>query len=158
MHTKSLQSCLILCNCMDCSLPSSSVDSKGKNTGVGCSALLQGIFLTQGSNPYLLYQLHWQWGSLPLQPLSRVQHFATPRTTAPRLPCPSPTPGAYSNSCPLSQGCHPTISSSVVPSFFFYLQSFPASGSFPVSQLFTSDGQSIGVSASASILTMNVQG
>ena len=59
-----------------------------------------------------------------------------------RLPCPSPTPGAYSNSCLLSWWCHPTISSSVIP--FFCLQSFPASGSFPVSQFFPSGGQSIG--------------
>ena len=61
-----------------------------------------------------------------------------------RLPCPSPTPRACSNSCPLSRGCHPTISSSVVP-FFSCLQSFPASASFPVSQFFASGGQSIGV-------------
>ena len=73
-----------------------------------------------------------------------------------RLPCPSPTPRACSNSCPLGQGCHPTISSSVVP-FSSHLQSFPASGSFPVSQLFASGGQSIGVSASASVLPMNIQ-
>ena len=62
-------------------------------------------------------------------------------------PCPSPTPGAYSNSCPLSRRCHPTISFSVVP-FSSCLQSFPASGSFQMSQLFSSGGQSIGVSAS----------
>ena len=73
-----------------------------------------------------------------------------------RLPCPSPTPGSYSNSCPSSRWCHPTISSSVVP-FFSCLQSFPASGSFPMSHLFTSHGQSIGVSASASVLPMNIQ-
>ena len=72
-----------------------------------------------------------------------------------RIPCPSPTPEAYSNSCPSSQWCHPTISSSVVP--FSSLQSFPASGSFPMSQCFKSGGQSIGVSASASILPMNIQ-
>ena len=66
-----------------------------------------------------------------------------------RLPCPSPTPGACSNSCPLSWWCCPTISSSVVP-FSSCLQSFPASGYFPMSQFFTSGGQSIGVSASAS--------
>ena len=71
-----------------------------------------------------------------------------------RLPCPSPTPGAYSNS--LSQWCHPTIPSSVVP-FSSHLQSFPASGSFPMSQFFASGGQSIGVSASASVLPMNIQ-
>ena len=73
-----------------------------------------------------------------------------------RLPCPSPTPRVYSNSCPLSQWCHPTISSSVDP-FSSCLQSFPASGSFQMSQLFTSGGQSIGVSASASVLPVNIQ-
>ena len=73
-----------------------------------------------------------------------------------RLPCLSPTPGAYSNSCPSSQWCHPTISSSVVP-FYFCLQSFPASGSFPVSQFFASGGQSIGASASASVFPMDIQ-
>ena len=72
------------------------------------------------------------------------------------LPCLSPTPGAYSNSCPLSWWCHPTISSSVVP-FSSCLQSCPASGSFQVSQIFTSGGQSIRISASASVLPMNVQ-
>ena len=73
-----------------------------------------------------------------------------------RLPCLSPTPGAYLNSCPSSQWCHPTISSSVVP-FSSSLQSFPASESFLLSQLFTSGGRSIGVSASASVLLMNIQ-
>ena len=73
-----------------------------------------------------------------------------------RLPCPSPTPRAYSNSCPLSQWCHPTVSFSVVP-FSSHLQSFPASGSFPMNWFFTSGGQSIGVSASASVLPMNIQ-
>ena len=73
-----------------------------------------------------------------------------------RPPCPSPTPGVYSNSHPLSRWCHPTISSSVVP-FSSCPQSFPASGSFPMSQLFTWGGQSTGVSASASVLPMNTQ-
>ena len=72
------------------------------------------------------------------------------------LPCPSPTPRAYSNSCPSSRWCHPTISSSVIP-FSFCLQSFPASGSFPMSQFFTKCGQCIRVSASASVLPMNIQ-
>ena len=71
--------------------------------------------------------------------------------------CPSPTPGADSNSCPLHWWCHPTISSSVVP-FSSCLQSFPALGSFQMSQFFASGGQSIEVSASASVLPMNVQG
>ena len=82
-----------------------------------------------------------------LQP-NRLQHT--------RPPCPSPTPRAYSNSCPLSRWCHPTISSSVVP-FSSCPQSFPASGSFQMSQLSTSGGQSIAVSASASVLPVNTQ-
>ena len=73
-----------------------------------------------------------------------------------RPPCPSPTPRVYSNSYPLSRWCHPVISSSVVR-FSSCLQSFPASGSFQMSQLFASGGQSIGVSASVSILPMNIQ-
>ena len=73
-----------------------------------------------------------------------------------RPPYPSPTPGVYPNSCPLSWWCHPTISSSVIL-FSSHPQSFPASGSFPMSQLFTPGGQSIGVSASASVLPMNTQ-
>ena len=71
-------------------------------------------------------------------------------------PCPSPSPGVHSNSCPSSQWCHPTISSSVIP-FSSCLQSFPASGSFPTSQFFISCGQSIRVSASPSVLPMNIQ-
>ena len=74
-----------------------------------------------------------------------------------RLPCPSPTPGACSNSCPSSEWCHPTISSSVT-SFSSCPQSFPASGSFPMSWLFASGGQNIGVSASTSVLPMNIKG
>ena len=70
--------------------------------------------------------------------------------------CPSPTPRVYWNSCPLSQWCHPAISSSVIP-FFFCLQSFPASGSFQMSQFLASGGQSIEVSASASALPINIQ-
>ena len=73
-----------------------------------------------------------------------------------RLFCPLPTPGTYSNSCPSSRWCHPTISSFAVP-FSSCLQSFPASRSFPMSQFFASSGQSIGVSSSASVLPMNIQ-
>ena len=73
-----------------------------------------------------------------------------------RPPCPSPTPRVHSNSCPWSRWCHPAISSSDVP-FSSCSQSLPASGSFPMSQLFAWGGQSIGVSASASVLTMNTQ-
>ena len=82
-----------------------------------------------------------------LQP-SKLQHA--------RPSCPSPTHGVYSSSCPLSQWCHPTISSLVIP-FSSRPQSFPASGSFTMSQFFTSGGQSIAVSASASVLPMNIQ-
>ena len=92
-----------------------------------------------------------------VQLLSHVWLFVTPWTAQHvRPPCPSPTPGAHSNSCPLIQWCHPTISSFVIP-FSSCLQSFPASGSFPMSQFFASGGQSIGVSASASVLPMNIR-
>ena len=74
----------------------------------------------------------------------------------PGLTCPSPTPRAYPNSCPLSRWCHPTISSSVIP-FSSCLQSFPASESFQMSEFFTSGGQNIGVSPSASVLPKNIQ-
>ena len=72
-----------------------------------------------------------------------------------RLPCPAPSPGACSNSCSLSQWCHPTMSPSVIP--FFCLQTFQVSGSFLISRLFASGGQNIGASASASVLLMNIQ-
>ena len=73
-----------------------------------------------------------------------------------KLPCPSPTPWAYSKSCPLRWWCHPTISSSVIP-FSFHFQSFPASRSFLMSQFFTSGGQSIGASVTASLFPVNIQ-
>ena len=88
----------------------------------------------------------------PAQSLSHVQCFSTTWTTA----CQASLSITKSNSCPWNQWCHPTISSSVVP-FPSCLQSFPASGSFPRSQCFTSGGQSIGISASASVLPMNIQ-
>ena len=90
-----------------------------------------------------------------VQLLSCVWLFMTPWTAARQASCPSPTPRAYSNSCPSSRWCHPTISSSVGP-FSSHLQSFPASRSFPMSQFFASGGQSIGVSALASVLPMNI--
>ena len=89
-----------------------------------------------------------------VQSLSPVWLFATQLQHG-RLPCPSPSPRVCSNPCPLSQWCHSTISSSVVP-FSSGLQSFPASGSFPMSQFFASGGPSIGVSASASVLPMTI--
>ena len=87
---------------------------------------------------------------------SVVSNPLRPRGLFARPPCPSPTPRVYSNSCPLSQWYHPIISSSVIP-FSSHLQSLPASGSFPVSQFFTLGGQSIRVSASVSVLPMNIQ-
>ena len=184
------QSCLTLWDPMDCNLPGSSVHGKslGKNTGVGCHSLLQGIFPTQGLNlgllhcRWILHHLSHQgsprileWVAYPFsrgssQPRNQTRvsciagRFFTisaifwPRGLQHTRPlCPSSSLTACSNSCPLSWWCHPTISSPIAP-FSSCLQSFPASGSFLMSQLFTSGGQSIGVSASASVLPMNIQG
>ena len=96
------------------------------------------------------------WVLMVVQLLSRVWLCDPHGLKHIRLPCPSPSPGACSNSCPLSQWCHPTISSSVIP-FPSCLQSFPASGSFPISWLFASGGQSIGASPLASVLPINIQ-
>ena len=102
-----------------------------------------------------------QWWLLDFSPICSVAQSCL--TLQPhglqhaRLPCPSPSPRVRSDSCPLSQWCHPTISSFVVP-FSSCLQSFPASGSFLVSQLFTSGGQNICTPASATVLQMNIQG
>ena len=102
----------------------------------------------------LLYIMHNSVQFSSVQSFSRIWLFVTPWTAACQASL-SPTPEAYSKSCPSSQWYHPTVSSSVVP-FSSHLQSFPASGSFPVSQFFTSVGQSIGVSAWASILLLNI--
>ena len=111
--------------------------------------------------------MHWQWRNsskhyFPKHTLVQFTCSVVSDSLQPhwlqhaRLPCPSPTHRACSNSCPSSRWCHPAISSSVVP-FTSCLQSFPESGSFSISQLFASGGQSIGVSASASVLPMNIQ-
>ena len=124
----------------------------------GCNGLKGGVegnymCLSQGNMRVLVMEIFCSVQSSrsvtsdPLQPHG-LQHAM--------LPCPSPTPGAYSNSCPLSRWWHPTISSSVVP-FSSHLQSFPASGSLPMSHCFTSGSQSLGDSASASVLSMNIQ-
>ena len=103
-----------------------------------------------------LYFFWHQFSSV--QSLGRVWLFATPiEPQHARPPCPTPTPRVYPNSCPLSRWCHPTISASVIP-FSSCPQSFPASGSFPMSQLSASGGQSIGVSASTSVLPKNTEG
>ena len=99
--------------------------------------------------------LTYMQGSVQL--LSHVWLFTSPWLQHTRLPGASPTPRACSNSCASSQWCHPTISSSVIP-FSSCLQSFPTPGSFPMSQLFTLGGKSIGVPASASLLPMKIQG
>ena len=154
-------------------------DSPSKSTGVGCHAHLQGILPVQGSNPCLLQLLHWQEGlgvggvSLLLKPpgkpifMSQFSSVQFSRSVVSdslrpcelqhaRPPCPSPTPRVYPNPCPSIRGCHPAISSSGVP-FSSCPQSLPASESFPMSQLFTRGGQSIGVSALASVLPVNTQ-
>ena len=160
---KLLQSCLTLCDPVVCSLPSPSVHGIAESdmterlnwtelmqwvgSGITVPWLASEVQSTVSTFLFLLFLLF----SCPvvsdsLQPHG-LQHT--------RPPCPSPTPRVYSNSCPLSRWCHPTISSSVVP-FSSCLQSFPASGSFPVSQFFTSSGQRTGVSASASVLPVNI--
>ena len=100
----------------------------------------------------ILYQIYVQF-SLVAQLCPTLQPHGMQHA---RPPCPSPTPRVYPDSCPSSRWCHPTISSSIIP-FSSGLHSFPASGSFPMSQFFTSGGRSIGVSVSASVLPMNVQ-
>ena len=101
-------------------------------------------------------ELLQMWLVVIVQLLSHVNSLRPHGLEHSRLPCPSPSSRACSNSCPLNQWFHPTISFSVVP-FSSHLQSFPALGSFPMSWLFTSGGQSIGTSASASVLPINIQ-
>ena len=122
---------------MDFSPPGSSThgDSPGKKSGLGCYALLQGIFQTQGLNPG---HLHCR------RILHHLRHQGSPLS-----------PRVCSDLCPLSQWCYLTVSFSAT--FSLSLQCFPSSGSLPVSQLFTSGGQRIGVPASASVLPVNIQ-
>ena len=140
----------------------------GKNTGVGCHFLLQGIFLTQGSNPHLLHRLHWQTDSLPLAPPGKrfLWSFSCPVMSDSvwlhglqhaRPPCPSPSPGVCPISCSLHWWYSPVVSSSDAL-FSFCPQSFPVSGTFPVGHLFSSDDQNTGASDSASVLPVNIQG
>ena len=113
--------------------------------------MLKQIIVFHSMNIWKLFTLHSQFSRFVVSDSLRpygLQHA--------RLSCPSPTPGAYLNSCPSSQWCHPTILSSVIP-LTSYLQSFPAPASFPLSQFFASGSQSIGASASASALPMNIQ-
>ena len=110
----------------------------------GCCSREEGTLLAAG-------------GRCVVQMLSNVWHFVTPRTATRQAHCPSLFPEVCSNSYPLSWWCNTTISSSVAP-FFSCSQSFPSSGSFPISQLFMSDGQRTGTSATASVLPINTQG
>ena len=153
---------------MDCSPPGSfslwdlhKHSYPSKSTVVGCCFLLQGIFLAQESNLCLLLLAGKFFTTEPISSVqfsrSVVSDSLWPHESQhARPPCPSPTPGVHPNPCPSSQWCHPAISSSVVP-FSSCPRSLPASGSFPVNQLFAWGGQSIGVSASISVLPMNTQ-
>ena len=116
-----------------------------------CFAISEGSLGYMPGNYEIDFPSSVQFSSLVMS--DSFRHYG-PRHARP--PCPSPTPGVYPNLYPLSQWCHPTISSSVIP-FSSCLQSFPASGSFQMSQLFASGGQSNGVSASTSVLPMNTQ-
>ena len=155
---------------MDCSSLGSSVH------GIISARILEWIAIFSSGelpNPEIktsfLHLHHCQMDSLPLSHLGSLFCFIFKLSCSvlsdsmrphglqhARPPCPSPTPGVYSNSCPSSQWCHPTISSSVIL-FSSHLQSFPASGSFPLSQFFTSGGQRIGGSASTSVPSMSIQ-
>ena len=123
----------------------------------------QGTLMSQCKRMTLSSQVRWENSTLfsisqsvqSVQVISRVR-LRPHEPQHPRPPCPSPTTEVHPNPCPLSRWCHPTISSSVVP-FSSCPQSFPASGSFPMSQLFPSGGQSIGVLALTSVLSVNTQ-
>ena len=165
--TSVAKSCPTLCDPEDCSTPGFPVHHqllKLTQTHIHwVSDTVQPFHPLPSPSPltFSLYvSLDLKWVSLDslclLIQFSCVQLFVTHGLQHARLPCPSPTPSACSNSCSSSQWCHQAISSSVVP-FSSCLQSFPASGSSPMSQVFASGGQSIGVSASASILPMNTQ-
>ena len=115
------------------------------------------MLLSARRNRFLFWSFHWNQFSSVQFSRSVVSDSLRPyELQHARPPCPSPTPRVYPNSCPLGRWYHSTISSSVVP-FFSCPQSFTASGSFPMSQLFGSGGQSIGVSASTSVLPVNTQ-
>ena len=145
---------------MNCSLSDS-----WKNNQVGCHFLLQVIFPTQGSNLHLVSPALTGGLFTTESPGSTIQFSSVAQSCLTlqrhglqhvRPLCTLPTPRVYSNPCPLSRWCHPTILSSVIP-FFSHLHSFPASGSFQLSQFFASGGQNTGVSASASVLPVDIQ-
>ena len=162
-HSEVTQSCPTLCDPMDCSLTGSCI------YGIFQARVLEWVAISSsrgsswprhGTQVFHIAGRHftiWATNSVQFSP-SAVSNSLQPHGLQhARPPCPSPTPRVYSNSCPLSWWCNLTISSSAVP-FSFCLQSFPASRSFPMSQLFASGGQSIGVSASASVLPEKYSG
>ena len=118
--------------------------------------LLNNWFCIFGSNWKRTYIFHPNRGSVQFSHSVMSNSLQPHGLQLVRPPCPSPTPRVYPNSCPLSQWCHPTITSSVIP-FSACPQSLPASGSFQMNQFFASGGQRIGVSASTSVLPMNTQ-
>ena len=140
---------------------------RGENKGMVCHFLLQGSQArdrTQVSSTGMLILYCWPTRETLQSMLNSVQFSRSVMSDSlwphglqhARLPCPSPNPWVCSNSCPLSRWCHPTISSSVFP-FFSCLQSFPPSEAFPMSQFFAWGGQSIGASASRSVVSLNIQ-
>ena len=165
------ESCLTLCNLMDCSMTGSSFhgilqarilewvvipfsrefpnpELKPSFPALQRDSLLSKSLDSRLYSVQLLYSVQFSHSVMSDSLQSHgLQHI--------RIPCPSPTPRAYSNSCPLTQCCHQTISSSVVP-FSSCLQFFPASGSFQMSQFYKAGGQSIRVSASVSVLPINI--
>ena len=136
----------------------SSAAKKEKSSGYYCQRWCGCVGGKEIFTVYILIYIFgfWSMGIYPVQFSRSVvsDSLQSHRLQHTRPPCLSLTPGAYSNLCPSSQWCHPTISSSIVP--FSHLQSFPASGSFQMSQFFTSGGQSIEVSALVSVLPMNI--
>ena len=140
MHLLTLKVALVAKN-----PPVNSGDTKGMGS-------IHGLGRSPGGGIYIYIYIYIIFSSVQFNRSVMSDSFRPHRLQHTRLPCPSPTPRAYSNSCPLSRRCHP----SVIP-YSSRLQFFPASGSSPVSEFFASDGQSTGVSASASVLPMHIQ-
>ena len=171
MKVLGAQSCLTIWDPVDCSPPDSSVHrilqartlewvaipfSKGSSrprNQTQVSRIAGGFFAVWASREITLYYIYSVQFSSVTQSCLTLRSHESQHT---RPPCPSPTPRVYPNPCPLIRWCHPPISSSVIP-FSSCLQSFPASGSFLMSQLFASGGQSIAVSASTSVLPKDTQ-
>ena len=142
----------ILPTSADSQLHPAQINTSGKEACMECNSLISFMTLVTW-----LWFLNFIFVVVPLQSLDHVRLFVTPRAAAQQASCPSLSPRGCSNSRPFSWWCHPTISSSVTP-FSFCPQSFPAWGSSPMNWLFSSGGLSIGASASASVLPMNIQG